>query len=62
MEREGAPEPGFFNDARRDIGDVEGEVRNVEREHEQRDADKHENRADRDGQKERQDDSQGRFQ
>jgi hypothetical protein len=62
MEREGAPEPGFFNTIRRDIGDVEGEFRDLERSHEQREADKYENRAEKYEEKEREDYNQGRFQ
>jgi len=58
---EGAPEPGLISDGRREAGKIEGEFRNDERDHEQRDADKYENRADRDGMKEQEDFNQGRF-
>ncbi|CAF3993511.1 unnamed protein product, partial [Adineta steineri] len=54
-------EPGLINDIRREEGKVEGEFRNMERGHEQREADKYESRADKDERKEDQDFSQGRF-
>jgi hypothetical protein len=62
MENPGAPEPGLISDIRREDGKVEGEFRNLEREHEQRDANKYENRAQQDERKEQQDFSQGRYQ
>jgi hypothetical protein len=62
MDNQGAPEPGLFNDIRREDGRVEGEFRNLEREHEQRDADKYENRAQQDEYKEQEDYNQGRYQ
>jgi hypothetical protein len=61
-EREGAPEPGFFSGIRREVGKLEGEFRDVERNHEQREADKYENRAEKYEEKEREDFNQGRFQ
>ncbi|CAF3509851.1 unnamed protein product [Adineta steineri] len=61
MEREGAPEPGFFNAIRREEGKIEGEFRDIERSHEQREADKYENRADKYERKEEEDFNQGRF-
>ena len=63
MERnqEGAPEPGFFSAVRREAGKLEGEVRDIERSHEQREADKYENREEKYAQKEREDFEQGRF-
>jgi translation initiation factor 2 beta subunit (eIF-2beta)/eIF-5 len=61
MERQGAPEPGLINDVRRDVGDVEGEYRNIERKDDQHDANKYENRAEENAQKERQDYNQGRY-
>jgi hypothetical protein len=61
-EREGAPEPGFFGDIRREVEKREGEFRDIERSHEQREADKYENRAERYEEKEREDFNQGRFQ
>jgi hypothetical protein len=60
-QREYAPEPGFFNGIRREVGKVEGEFRDVERSHEQREADKYENRAEKYGEKEQEDFNQGRF-
>jgi len=61
QEREGAREPGLINDVRREDGKVEGEFRNIEQDHEQREANKYENRADNDERKERTDFNQGRF-
>jgi hypothetical protein len=57
MEREGAPEPGLFSGIRREAGKIEGEFRDVERSHEQREANKYENREERYAEKE----NQGRF-
>jgi hypothetical protein len=61
-ERADAPEPGFFSGVRREVGKLEGEFRDVERSHEQREADKYENRAEKYEEKEREDYNQGRFQ
>jgi hypothetical protein len=61
MERQGAPEPGFFSAIRREVGKIEGEFRDVERSHEQREADKYENREERYAEKEKEDFNQGRF-
>jgi hypothetical protein len=58
---EGRREPGLINDIRREDGKIEGEFRDVERGHEQREADKYENREQRDAQKEREDENQGRY-
>ncbi len=60
-EFEGAPEPGLISGIRREAGKIEGEFRNVERSHEQREADKYENRAEKYEEKEREDFNQGRF-
>jgi hypothetical protein len=54
-ELEGAPEPGFFSGIRREVGNIEGEFRDVERSHKQREADKYENRAEKYEEKERED-------
>jgi hypothetical protein len=62
MNNAGAPEPGLFNDIRREDGKIEGEFRDIERGHEQREADKYENRAQRYGEEEKTDYDQGRFQ
>ena len=63
MERrfEGAPEPGLISAIRREAGKLEGEFRDIERSHEQREADKYENRAERYAAKEEEDFNQGRF-
>jgi hypothetical protein len=58
---EGAPEPGLINDVRRETGKVEGEFRDIERSHEQREADKYENRAEGYAAKEQEDYNQGRY-
>jgi hypothetical protein len=58
-EQAGAPEPGLFSGIRREDGKIEGEFRNLEREHEQREANKYENRAQKDEYKEQQDFNQG---
>jgi hypothetical protein len=58
---QGAPEPGLMGGLRREEGKIEGEFRNFEREHEQRDADKYENRAESDALKEQEDFGQGRY-
>ncbi len=58
-EFEGAPEPGLISGIRREDGKVEGEFRNLEREHEQHEANKYENRAEKDEYKEQQDFNQG---
>jgi hypothetical protein len=60
-EYEGGREPGLISDIRREDGKIEGEFRNVERGHEQREADKYEDRADKDQRKEQEDFSQGRY-
>ncbi len=60
-EREGAPEPGFFSGIRREAGKVEGEFRDMERSHEQREADKYDERAEKYAEKEKEDFDQGRF-
>jgi hypothetical protein len=60
-EYDGAPEPGLISGIRREMGKIEGEFRDVERSHEQREADKYENRAERYAEKEEEDFSQGRF-
>ena len=62
MDNQGIPEPGLFNAIRREDGKIEGEFRDIERGHEQREADKYEERAQRDGYKEQEDYDQGRFQ
>jgi hypothetical protein len=54
-----APEPGLISGIRREDGKIEGEFRNLEREHEQREANKYENRAQQDEYKEQQDFNQG---
>ena len=61
QEREGGREPGLINDVRREDGKVEGEFRNMEQSHEQREANKYENRADNDERKEQTDFDKGRF-
>ncbi|CAF0971009.1 unnamed protein product [Adineta steineri] len=55
MDREGEREPGLINDIRREDGKVEGEFRDMERDHEQREADKYESRENKDERKEDQD-------
>ncbi|CAF3828202.1 unnamed protein product [Adineta steineri] len=55
MDREGASEPGLISGIRREEGKIEGEFRDMERNHEQREADKYESRADKDERKEEQD-------
>jgi hypothetical protein len=58
---EGAPEPGLISGIRREAGKIEGEFRDMERSHEQREADKYENKEERYAQKEREDENQGRY-
>ncbi|CAF1518180.1 unnamed protein product, partial [Adineta steineri] len=56
-----ASEPGLISGIRREEGKIEGEFRDMERNHEQREADKYESRADKDERKEEQDFGQGRY-
>ena len=58
---EGEPEPGLFSGIRREVGKIEGEFRDIERNHEQREADKYENREQNDAAKEREDFEKGRL-
>ncbi|UJR11832.1 hypothetical protein I4U23_016012 [Adineta vaga] len=58
---QGESEPGLISGIRREVGKIEGEFRNIERSHEQREADKYENRAERYAAKEAEDFSQGRY-
>ena len=58
---QGQREPGLLNDVRREAGKIEGEFRDVERSHEEREADKYENREQKYAQDERADDNQGRY-
>ncbi|CAF1115899.1 unnamed protein product [Adineta steineri] len=60
-ERQGEREPGLINDFRREEGKIEGEFRDFERGHEQREADKYENRADKYERREDEDFNKGRF-
>ena len=63
--QDAAREPGLRNGVHHEEGKIEGKIegegRDIERSHEQREADKHESRADRDGRDERTDQNQGRI-
>jgi hypothetical protein len=57
----GYREGGLINDIRREDGQIDGDIRNVEQNYDQREANQYENRAEYDQQREQQDFNQGRF-